>query len=578
MTIQRMGHQVIGYPDLDTNRQMLKRLELHGFERVELQLPFSEPVADGPLFQKANQEALMRGMTIEAGINFIEEQVKTLSIPVYVMSYFNPLVAYGIEAFVHKMSSIGVKGLIIPDAPHDQCEAFWSLCKAENLEMIPIATLNTQEDRMAEMCATGSGFLYFVPRLGVTGTKSKMDQALLDQLDSVRNKISLPLAVGFGLEEKEDLDTLKGHCDIAIFGSVLLKTLENKGLEGVDSLLSELSNYLTTLYQKVIQGKALSQKEAAYLMEAILLKSLSEVKISAILSHYSKVLPSLDELSGFIQTIKKAQPQRVIPEFEVLDNCGTGGDARGSFNISTTAAFVAAEAGVKVAKHGNRAMSSQCGAIDLLEVLGIPCEANNRALNFYFAQDCHPLLKEVASVRRQLGFKTIFNILGPLLSPVEATYQLIGVYDESIMPLMAAWLAKDPKKHALLVHGQDGLDELSISGPSTVYEIKKGQITKKSLSPETVGLNTFPIEGVAGGSPEENGKLLVKILKGEGSPAQSQIVQFNAGAAIYLYGIRETLEDAVELAGEILKNGRAYDLLCQLQKGGDPHVGSEKSC
>lgn len=564
MNIKPMGHQVIGYPDLETNRKMIKKLELHGFDRIELQLPYSEPVADGPLFQMANQEALKRGMTIAKAIDFIEEQIQIMEVPIYVMTYYNPIIAYGQENFVNKMAAIGVKGLIVPDAPHDQAPEFWHLCKDRRIEMIPIATLNTPIERIKEMCGMGSGFLYFVPRLGVTGTKSKIDSVLIEQLETLKNHLDIPVGVGFGLEERSDLEALQGHCDIAIFGSILLKTLESSGVEGVDCLLASLSDALSQLYKKVLRGVPLTADEASRLMDAVLSNSLGDVKTAVVLNHYAQTLPSLEELTGFIRAIKKAQVKKPLPPCEVLDNCGTGGDAMGSFNISTTAAFVAAAAGVKVAKHGNRAMTSLCGGIDLLENLGItfkPTADEDFNIEFYFAQDCHPVLREVSALRKQLGFKTVFNLMGPLLSPVEASYQLIGVYDESLMPLMAAWIAQDPKKQALLVHGEDGLDELSISGPSLLYEIRRGQITKRRITPEQVGLATFSLDEIKGGTATENVQILKEVLQGKGSLAKRQIVQFNAGAAIYLYGLRDTLEQGVAFAGEIIQSGSAYELL-----------------
>ncbi len=566
-SVKLMGHQIIGYPDLETNRKMLKRLEIHGFDMVELQLPFSEPVADGPLFLKANQGALANGTTIKQAIEFIETQVKELNMPVYVMTYYNPVIAYGEDAFIKKMKAIGVAGLIIPDAPYHQTEKLWVSCRENQLEIVPIATFRTEENRLKDLCHAGSGFLYYVPRLGVTGTKSKIEKPLLDQLDKVRQWTSLPLAVGFGLEDDQDLKALEDHCDIAIFGSILLRTLEETGLEGVDERLSKLSGHLETLYKKVIAGVSLTKKEAYNLMHAILNKCLPEAKIAVILSCYHSQLPSAEELLGFMKAIKSLQPPIKLPEYDVLDNCGTGGDGLGSINISTTASLVAAAAGVKIAKHGNRAMTSQCGAVDLLEILGIPF-GDQGNLSFYFAQDCHPALKSVASLRKQLGFKTIFNILGPLLSPLNARFQLIGVYDEAVMSLMADCLSQDSKKHVLLVHGHDGLDELSISGPSTVIEVKEGRICKKTVNPESFGLTLAPLSAIIGGTPAENAERLVKILKGEGTLAERQIIQLNAGAAIYLYGIADSIEEGIKRAGEILDSRQGYDLLCHLQKGG----------
>lgn len=239
-TLLKMGHQIIGYPNLEANRQMLRLMKQYQFDKIELQLPCSEPAADGPLFLKANQHSLESGMTTELALTFIAEMIHELKMPIYLMAYYNQIFAKGETAFLIRLKSMSVTGLIIPDAPYDMASSLWSNCRELGLEMIPIATIHTPLERIKTMCSSGSGFLYYVPRTGVTGQKSEFEPSFFNKLNEVRGVSNLPIAVGFGIQTKADLDQLETHVDLAIMGSMFLKTYEGSGLVGVKAFLQSL--------------------------------------------------------------------------------------------------------------------------------------------------------------------------------------------------------------------------------------------------------------------------------------------------------------------------------------------------
>lgn len=240
--ILTMGHQVIGYPSCGINEEVLSVFAENAMDLVELQIPFSDPVADGPLFVKANQGALDQGMTVKKAIEFIEAQIRVLPMPVLVMTYYNIIHAYGESAFLDHMKSIGVRGLIIPDAPFDVLDEFWRACKDRGLAMVPVSTIFTSDTRIREMADVGGGFIYHVPRAGVTGTRTRFDGDVLAGIKRVSELTPIPVGVGFGIQSASDVEALKGSADIAIMGSVFLKTYENTGLDGIRSFVEEICN------------------------------------------------------------------------------------------------------------------------------------------------------------------------------------------------------------------------------------------------------------------------------------------------------------------------------------------------
>ncbi len=254
---------------------------------------------------------------------------------------------------------------------------------------------------------------------------------------------------------------------------------------------------------------------------------------------------------------------------DLIDTCGTGGDGRGSFNISTAAAFVAAAAGAAVAKHGNRSVSSRSGSADVLAALGVPIEVEPehaaRALDeigiaFLFAPRLHPAMKHAMPVRRALGVRTLFNVLGPLTNPAGARRQLMGVYAPELVELLAGVLADLGSEHALVVHGSDGLDEITTTGPTRVAEVRHGRVEVYDLDPRDLDLELAPSAALAGGDPEHNAALMRGLLAGEGGPL-ADVVALNAAAALYVAGVAASLPGGLGLARQALGSGAAKEKL-----------------
>jgi anthranilate phosphoribosyltransferase len=303
----------------------------------------------------------------------------------------------------------------------------------------------------------------------------------------------------------------------------------------------------------------------------------SDVQKAALLVALRMKGETADEITGAALAMR----ERVTPldlgdaRDALVDTCGTGGDGRGTFNISTIAAIVAAGAGADVAKHGNRAVSSSCGSADLLGALGVNLDLDARGMSsvlrsagiaFLFAPKLHPAMSAVASVRRELGLRTIFNVLGPLTNPAFARRQVLGVYSERLVETVAHVLVALGAIHALVVHSRDGLDEISISAPTLVCEVRHGEVRTYEITPEELGLGTLPIEEVAGGNVEQNVEIARTVLRGGGGAARQSIVAANAGAALYVAGLAPSIRDGVALAQESVTTGRALEKLAQLVK------------
>jgi len=263
-----------------------------------------------------------------------------------------------------------------------------------------------------------------------------------------------------------------------------------------------------------------------------------------------------------------AMRRRVVPiphtRPRAVDTCGTGGDGRGTFNISTAAALVAAAGGAAIAKHGNRAVSSRSGSADVLAALGVPIEVApetaGRALDeigiaFLFAPLLHPAMREVMPVRRALAVRTVFNLLGPLTNPAGAQAQVLGVYARDRVEVLAQVLLELGARHALVVHGSDGLDEITTTGPTFVAEVRDGAVRSYTIEPEEMGLRRAPLAGLLGGTPEENARRMESLLAGDGEDVLAQVVALNAGAALYVAGETPTLRAGVERARSLLAEG-----------------------
>ncbi|HEY5625500.1 MAG TPA: anthranilate phosphoribosyltransferase [Dehalococcoidia bacterium] len=312
----------------------------------------------------------------------------------------------------------------------------------------------------------------------------------------------------------------------------------------------------------------LSEDEAADAMDDVFRGDATPALLSAFLVALRMKGETVDEIAGMARTMRD-HSLRVEVEGPLLDTCGTGGDGRGTFNVSTAAAFVVAGAGARVAKHGNRAMSSACGSADVLEALGAKIDLSpeqvakcieQAGFGFMFAQTFHPAMKHAAPTRRELGVRTAFNLLGPLTNPAGAQHQLLGVARPEMAPLMAAALDRLGSRHVLVIHGHDGSDELTLDGPNPVYEINKGESEEYTIDPRKLGLPTALPSAIQGGTPEENAKMLTALLDGE-SGALRDIVLLNAAAALVAADIVPNVQDGLQTAAESIDSGAAKERL-----------------
>lgn len=315
---------------------------------------------------------------------------------------------------------------------------------------------------------------------------------------------------------------------------------------------------------RVLAGENLSPAEARSVMEQMMRGEAKPSQIGAFLAAMRMKGETIEEITACAE-IMREQCVKMRPDTDVLDIVGTGGDELFTFNISTVAAFVVAAAGVPVAKHGGRSVSSKCGSADVLEALGaninLSAEQSGQVLRrtgmcFMHAQVYHTAMKHVAPIRRELGVRTMFNILGPLANPAGASYQLLGVYDESLVEPLARVLANLGVKRAMVVHGHDGLDEISLTGNSTICEVANGGINSYFVSPEQFGLARCEAKALVGGTPEENAAIARAVLSGKGGPKRD-IVVLNAACCIYMSNNDVTMRECVRIAQHVLDSGAA---------------------
>ena len=310
-----------------------------------------------------------------------------------------------------------------------------------------------------------------------------------------------------------------------------------------------------TVMNEIMSGETTATQNAAFL---------------AALSTKSARAETTDEIAGCAAAMR-AHATKVEAGDDLFEIVGTGGDNAHSFNISTTSALVAAAGGMKVAKHGNRAASSLCGTADCLEALGVNIDQNPekcvKLLNevgmcFFFAQKYHSSMKYVGAIRRELGFRTVFNILGPLTNPGTPTMQLLGVYDDYLVEPLAQVLVNLGIRRGMVVYGTDKLDEISVSAPTKVCEIRDGWYKTYTVTPEQFGLTRCAKEALSGGTPEENAEITRRILQGE-KGSRRDAVLMNAGASLYIGGKAESMQDGIRLAAELIDSGKAYEKLMQ---------------
>lgn len=326
---------------------------------------------------------------------------------------------------------------------------------------------------------------------------------------------------------------------------------------------------------KVVNKQDLSYQEAYDVMNEIMSGETSPTQNAAFLaalSTKSARAETTDEIAGCAAAMRD-HATKVDTGMDIFEIVGTGGDNAGSFNISTTSAIVAAAGGLKVAKHGNRAASSKCGTADCLEALGVNINQdpekcvellNEVGMCFFFAQKYHTSMKYVGAIRKELGFRTVFNILGPLTNPGSPKMQLLGVYDEYLAEPLAQVLISLGVKRGMVVYGQDKLDEISMSAPTTVCEFKDGWFKTYTITPEDFGLQRCEKSELVGGTPAENAEITRKILMGEIRDAKRSAVLMNAGASLYIGGKAETFADGIAMAAELIDSGKAYKTLEKL--------------
>ena len=324
--------------------------------------------------------------------------------------------------------------------------------------------------------------------------------------------------------------------------------------------------------KRLLERRDLSRAETEELFGRLMDGELSEAMKAALLVALKMKGEAPPEIAGAAAAMRR-RVIRIPHRLEgVVDTCGTGGDGKGTFNISTAAALVAAAAGAPIAKHGNRSVSSRSGSADVLAALGVAIdlepEAAGRALEtlgiaFLFAPRLHPAMKEVMPVRRELGVRTLFNVLGPLTNPAAARRQVMGVYAAELVPVIAEVLAALGADHALVVHGDDGLDELTTTGPSRVAEVRDGRVKSYEIDARNLGVPRARPEDLAGGSPEDNAELLRRVLAGEAGPL-ADITALNAAAALYVGGRAPNLGAGLDQAREAIASGAAARKLNQL--------------
>jgi len=330
--------------------------------------------------------------------------------------------------------------------------------------------------------------------------------------------------------------------------------------------------------QKLIQKQHLTTEEAQLAISKIFTDA-TDVQIAAFLTAMKMKGETPPEIAGLAMGMKKAA-NIINPKVNgtLIDTCGTGGDSTGTINVSTGAALVAAGAGVYVAKHGNYSITSRSGSADVLKELGVKIDAppaqvektiETVGIGFMLAPVFHPSMKRVAQIRRDLGFRTVFNILGPLTNPANAKAQVIGVFDSSLCEPMANVLNILGTKRALAVHGS-GMDEITTAGETQIVELNEGKITKYSTTPEKLGVNRALIGDIAGGTPEENAKDIVQVLKGK-KGAKRDIIAINAGAALFISGKADNLAGGINLANQAIDSGAALSKLKELvNASGEP--------
>jgi anthranilate phosphoribosyltransferase len=325
--------------------------------------------------------------------------------------------------------------------------------------------------------------------------------------------------------------------------------------------------------KKVVEGKNLTRQEAGLAMDTIMQGNATPSQIAALITALRMKGETVDEITGCAEKMREHAINIYPHQKNLVDTCGTGGDVSGTFNISTMGALVAAGAGIPIAKHGNRSVSSRCGSADVLEALGVKIDIepkkveeciNQVGIGFIFAPNFHKAMRFAMPSRREIGIRTVFNILGPLTNPARAAAQVLGVFSPDLTEMMAEVLGNLGVKHALVVHGMDGLDEISISDKTKVSHLENGKVDTYMIKPEDVGTHRGKKEDILGGSINENVKIAYDILKAEEKGPKRNVVLLNAAAAIYVGGKAKDIKEGIQLAEKSIDSGAANQKLEEL--------------
>lgn len=324
----------------------------------------------------------------------------------------------------------------------------------------------------------------------------------------------------------------------------------------------------------LLNRQDLSHEQMLAVMQQVMGGELTPAQIAALLVALRMKGETVDEIAAAATVMRQLSTKVNIQDTaHLIDTCGTGGDGIQTFNVSTVSAFVAAAAGAKVAKHGGRSVSSTCGSADVLEALGVNVNLNPEkvadcvneiGIGFMFAPNHHSAMKHAAPVRRELGVRTIFNLLGPMTNPASSKRQVMGVFDKSLTTKLAQVLQKLGSEHVLVVHGADGMDEISFTGDTFIAELKDGKITEYTVNPETFGLATHQLQEIQIQNAEESKAMILDVLKNQAqckNKAARDIVLLNAGAAIYVAGVADSLIDGIQKARTVIDNGSALNKL-----------------
>jgi len=324
--------------------------------------------------------------------------------------------------------------------------------------------------------------------------------------------------------------------------------------------------------ERLVNRISLSESETVTVMNQIMTGEATPLQVASFLTALRMKGETVEEITGAARVMREKAHRVDVGPKTVLDTCGTGGDQKGTFNISTTCAFVVAGAGVNIAKHGNRSVSSQSGSADVLAALGVKIDAPKErveaciekiGIGFLFAPLLHEAMKYAVQPRREIGIRTIFNLLGPLTNPAMATHQLIGLYSGDLVVAVAHVLKNLGSMRAMVVHGVEGLDEISLCGPTTVAELRNGEVEEYVIEPEPLGLKRCKLEDLHGGSAEESAGIVRGVLQGRHG-ATRDVVLLNSGAALYVSGKANAIEQGIHLAADSIDTGKALEKLEQL--------------